>query len=181
MAKTELKIERVNPGADGAPGGVRLTATVPWSEMSKVVMDGFVERRVAVPDDSTPMDMDDVFVSGDDPVDYDALLVAGAAPAVLSAVARLRPSTMYGLLNGYAWKLREQRGRLEGQGRQGPADRNEAAWLAAREETISLLLRELRFSCLMVDSPYTREWLLNEERLLGGAEIAAEERRRKAS
>ncbi|MEM6693517.1 MAG: hypothetical protein AAF626_02500 [Pseudomonadota bacterium] len=181
MAKTELKIERVNPGADGAPGGVRLTATVPWSEMSKVVMDGFVERRVAVPDDSTPIDMDDVFVSGDDPVDHDALLVAGATPAVVDSVARLRPSTMYGLLNGYACELREQRERLECRGRNGPADRNEAAWLAAREDTIALLLRELRFSCLIADSSYTREWLQNEERLLGGAEIAEEERRWKAS
>ncbi|MEL6467763.1 MAG: hypothetical protein AAFQ58_22580 [Pseudomonadota bacterium] len=181
MAKTELRIERVNPGTDGAPGGVRLTATVPWSEMAKEVMDGFVERRVAVPDDSTPMDIDDVFVSGDDPVDYEALLVAGAVPAVVASVARLRPSTMYGILNGYAWELREQRERLEGQRRNGPTDRNEAAWLAAREETIALLLRELRFTCLMADSSYTREWLLNEERLLGGAEIAEEERHRKAS
>ena len=54
MTKTELKIEHVDPGADGEPGGVRLTATVPWSEMNRRTMDRFVERRVAVPDDSTP-------------------------------------------------------------------------------------------------------------------------------
>ncbi|WP_299955402.1 hypothetical protein [uncultured Roseobacter sp.] len=178
MAKTQLEIEHVGPGADGTPGGVRLTATVPWSEMARSVMDRFVERRVAVPHDSTPKDEDDVYVSGDETVDYDALLIVGAVPAVVSAVARLRPSTIYGLLNGYAWEVREQRERLEGRTR--PVDRNEAAWLAAREETIGLLLRELRFSGLMADG-YTRDWLLKEERLLGGSRFAEEERRRKAS
>src|SRR5690606_14340766 len=140
MAKTELKIERVEPGADGAPGGIRLTAVVPWSEMNNQTMDKFIERRVALPADDWGYDEEDigVYVGGDVPVDYDAMLIVGAIPALLAAAARLRPGTMFGLLNGYAWEVREQRERLASHDR---PNRHEAAWLDAREESIGLLLR----------------------------------------
>ncbi|MEM8575819.1 MAG: hypothetical protein AAF830_13825 [Pseudomonadota bacterium] len=177
MAKTELKIEHVDPGADGTPGGVRLTATVPWSEMNKWTMDRFVERRVAVPDDSTPKDEDDVYVSGDGPIDYDALLIVGAVPALVAAVARQCPFAVYGVLNGYAWEMEEQRDHLTNRDHR---DRDEELWLSAQLMAVSKLLRELRFAGLGADG-YTRAELLKEERLIGGVEFAAERRERRAS
>ncbi|MBN2906356.1 MAG: hypothetical protein JXJ18_06595 [Rhodobacteraceae bacterium] len=177
MAKTELKIEHVDPGADGVPGGVRLTATVPWSEMNRRTMDRFVERRVAVPDDSTPKDEDDVYVSNNGPIDYDALLLVGAVPALVAAVARLRPFAVYGVLNGYAWEMEEQRNRVA---KRDHRDRNEELWLSAQMMAVSKLLRELRFADFEADG-YTRAELLKEERLIGGAEYAAEQRELHAS
>lgn len=177
MAKTELKIERVNPGADGAPGGVRLTATVPWSEMNRRTMDRFVERSVAVPDDSTPTDEDDVYVTGDGPVDYDALLIVGAVPTLVAAVGRLHPFAVYGVLNGYAWEMEEQRDSITGRDHR---NRDEELWLSAKLTAVSKLLRELRFAGLEAEG-YTRAELLKEERLIGGAEFAEERRERRAS
>ncbi len=177
MTKTELKIEHVDPGADGAPGGVRLTATVPWSEMNRRTMDRFVERRVAVPDDSTPRDEDDVYVTDNGPIDYDALLIVGAVPAIIATVARLCPFVVYGVLNGYAWEMEDQRNRLA---KRDHRNRDEGLWLSAQLEAVSILLRELRFADLEADG-YTRAELLKEERLIGGAEFAAERRARRAS
>ena len=169
---TELTIERIDPGPDGVAGGVRLTATVPWSEMTKRTMDKMIERRVALPADDE--EDDDVFVSGDLPVDHDALLIVGAIPAVVTAVARLRPHAMYGLMNGYAWELHEQRNRIA---RHNHRNRSEELWLDAKMKSIELLLRELRFAGLTADGALTRTELVKEERLIGGAKLASEQTR----
>ena len=172
---TELTIERVEPGPNRVAGGVRITATVPWSDMTRWTMDKMVERRVALPADDDVED--EVFVSGEMPINRDALLVVGAIPAVVAAVARLHLPTIYGVLNGYMLELEEQRERLAGRGRRNC---HELAWLDAELETISVLLRELRFASLSADGPLTRTELVKEELLLGGAKVAEEDRRGRA-
>lgn len=173
---TELTIETLNPGPEGVAGGVRLTATVPWSEMTRWTMDKMVERRVALPADEEYDDY--AFVSGDRPVDHDALLIVGAMPAVVAAVTRKLPHAMFGLMNGYALELDEQRNHLA---RQNHRDRSEEMWLNAEMKCIEILLRELRFAGLTVDGSFTRAELLKEERLLRGVEFASEQTRRRAS
>lgn len=175
-AKTELKIERFEPGAQGVPRGIQITATVPWSEMTRWTMDRFVERRVSVPTDEDFEEEEGVFVSGDEPIDYDAMLIVGAVPALVAAVARLRPSSVYGLLNGYAWEMEKERDRIADKKHRS---RDEELWLTAQLTAVSKLLRELRFA-EMKDFGLTRAELLKEELLIGGAEFAVERRERGA-
>ncbi len=149
MPNAELKIERTGPAHDS---DVRLTVTIPWSQMSYRVMEDLRQQWGRL-----------------EGFKEDAVLIAGAIPAVVQLVGHQRPQVMWGPLNAYAWELDEQRIRLSSHRR---GDRNEEAWLDAKFETVSVLLRELRFAEMTASGAFKRSELLKEERLLGGVEHA---------
>jgi len=149
MPNAELKIERTGPAHDA---DVRLTATIPWSQMSHRVMEDLRQQWGQLED-----------------FEDDAALIAGAIPSVVKLVGHQRPQVMWGPLNAYAWELDEQRVRLSKHRR---GDQNEEAWLDAKYKTVSVLLRELRFAEMTASGAFKRSELLKEERLLGGVEYA---------